>query len=149
LERERRDKARQERFEENERRRKEWEEKKRKEEAERVPFEAEVQMCDFLLSYLGAQLKVYQGSADKKKQQRSNRQRMYVLCNPPDIVQIFDSLSLSAPILQSDLASTVSQVEAKKGWYLSRREKEIEEKKTHKSREGRGARSNKWRRGSE
>jgi len=130
LEKERREKAWQERVAENERRRKEWEEKKRKEEAERVPFEVEVQTCDSVHSYLEAQLKLYKGTAgiEKKKQQRSNRQRMHVLCHPPEMVQLFEYLSLVLPILQSELENSLAQVQTKKSMYLTLREKELEQR---------------------
>jgi hypothetical protein len=138
LEKERREQLKQERIEENERKRKEWEERKRQEELERIPFESEVQTCETVANYLEAQIKLFKGAAgvEKKKQQRSNRPRMHVICNPPEMVQLFEYLSLVLPILQSDLDNSLAQVQAKKAMFLTLREKEIEQRKN--AAEGKG-----------
>jgi len=141
LEKERRYQEKLERIAESDRKRKEWEEKKRQEELERIPFEAEVDTCDIVINYLEAQLKLFKGAAsvDKKKQQRSNRQRMHVLCNPPEMVQMFEYLSLVLPILQSDLDNSLAQVKTKKEMFLTLREKEIEQRKNALNEKGKEA----------
>jgi len=127
LDRERKEKAREEKIAAAEQKRKEREEQRKREEAERIPLEEEINVCNSALSYLEAQLKIV--SAEKKKQQRSQRQRgERAFYHPPEVTTWFEFLSVSLPLLQTELEGSLSQVKAKKEFFLGLQKIELEKR---------------------
>lgn len=129
-ERERQKQIREERALLMEQKRKEWEEKKKQEEAARVPFEEELLVCDSVLSYLDAQVKISKPSAvaEKKKGQRQRQRGERALCHPPDVIESFEYLSLVLPLFPSDLDASISATKSKKESLLSLQKLELEKR---------------------
>jgi hypothetical protein len=129
-ERERQKQIREERALLMEQKRKEWEEKKKQEEAARVPFEEELLVCDSVLSYLDAQVKISKPSAaaEKKKGQRQRQRGERALCHPPDVIESFEYLSLVLPLFPSDLEASISATKLKKESLLSLQKLELEKR---------------------
>lgn len=124
--------------EERDRLRKERDEERKRRQEEReaalaamMPYETELNICDYVIEYLEGSLPKKQDSGAKKNVRQ--KKQTEVLRHPYDIIKSFEELSLKTPLIQIEVESSLQEVKDKKTRFLQLQEEEVKKRAAAKA----------------